>query len=268
LLDDWLSSLTDEEYATYWKINKLIHLNTSDGSAEFTWDSFAALIGKGKQNERVLKLLEKFRQDQRILWVNREEFIRKNVPVEVQEKLGIRPCLGVSTEPKSNYSVNQWSKGGKILEKIVCFSPKLLKYYDSSVYRKKRDSNNDISIKENREDSSSVLQQNLSNTPCPQCGEPLTVKKGEYGEFVSCSQFPRCHYKRSIQDDDWRETCRHGGPVSGPVPVAEEKPMTAEERESAEKAKVEFMKKLDGIEKKNQRGGSLEFAGATRQQGR
>jgi hypothetical protein len=214
LLDDWLSSLTDEEYATYWKINKLIHLNTSDGSAEFTWDSFTALIGKAKQNERVLKLLEKFHQEQRILWVNREEFIRKNVPVEVQQKLGIRPCPGASSEQGSHYSVNQWSKGGKILEKIVCFSPKLLKYYDSSVYRKKRENNNDISIKESRDTTPSVLQQNLSNTPCPQCGEPLTVKKSKYGEFVSCSRFPKCKYRRAIKDDDCREHCKNDSSLS------------------------------------------------------
>ena len=233
LLDDWLSSLTDEEYATYWKINKLIHLNTSDGSAEFTWDTFTALIGKPKQNERVLKLLEKFHQDQRIIWVNREKFLRQNVPQKIQEKLGIRPGSGVCCEPESSYSVNQWSKGGKILEKIVCFSPKLLKYYDSCVYRKKRDSNNDTSIKENREDSSSVLQQNLSNTPCPECGAPLTVKRGPYREFASCSRFPDCKYKRSINDDDYRDHHENNSPLALVERDKRGEPLSPEQREIA-----------------------------------
>jgi len=233
LLDDWLSSLTDEEYATYWKINKLIHLNTGDGTAEFTWDSFTALIGKPKQNERVLRLLEKFHQDQRIIWLNREEFLRRNVPRKIQEKLGIGPGPGASSKPDPEYSVNQWSKGGKIFEKIVCFSPKLLKYYDSCVYRKKRDTNNDISIKENRENNPSVLQQNLSNTPCPECGAPLTVKKGPYREFASCSRFPECKYKRPINDDDYREHYENNSPLSLVEREDRGEPLSPEQKEIA-----------------------------------
>ncbi len=33
---------------------------------------------------------------------------------------------------------------------------------------------------------------------CPLCGAPLVLKFGRYGEFVSCSNFPNCKYKRSI----------------------------------------------------------------------
>lgn len=29
---------------------------------------------------------------------------------------------------------------------------------------------------------------------CPQCGSPLVVRKGKYGEFVACSNFPKCKY--------------------------------------------------------------------------
>jgi hypothetical protein len=28
---------------------------------------------------------------------------------------------------------------------------------------------------------------------CPKCGAPMTVKKGRYGKFWSCSRFPDCH---------------------------------------------------------------------------
>ncbi len=29
---------------------------------------------------------------------------------------------------------------------------------------------------------------------CPECGKPLVVRKGKYGEFVACSNYPECKY--------------------------------------------------------------------------
>jgi len=29
---------------------------------------------------------------------------------------------------------------------------------------------------------------------CPECGHPLVIRKGKYGEFVACSNFPECKY--------------------------------------------------------------------------
>jgi len=34
---------------------------------------------------------------------------------------------------------------------------------------------------------------------CPECGNPLVIRKGKYGEFVACSNFPKCKY---IQTDE------------------------------------------------------------------
>jgi DNA topoisomerase-1 len=30
--------------------------------------------------------------------------------------------------------------------------------------------------------------------PCPQCGKPLAVKDGRFGEFTACSNYPECRY--------------------------------------------------------------------------
>lgn len=36
---------------------------------------------------------------------------------------------------------------------------------------------------------------------CPECGEPLVVKKTKFGKFVGCSGFPNCHYiKKEVKD--------------------------------------------------------------------
>ena len=29
---------------------------------------------------------------------------------------------------------------------------------------------------------------------CPECGNPLVVRRGKYGEFVACSNYPECKY--------------------------------------------------------------------------
>ena len=32
---------------------------------------------------------------------------------------------------------------------------------------------------------------------CPECGNPLVVRRGRYGEFVACSNYPECKYIKS-----------------------------------------------------------------------
>ncbi len=34
---------------------------------------------------------------------------------------------------------------------------------------------------------------------CPECGNPLVVRKGKYGEFVACSNYPECKYIQKEQ---------------------------------------------------------------------
>ena len=29
---------------------------------------------------------------------------------------------------------------------------------------------------------------------CPECGSPLVIRKGRYGEFTACSNYPTCKY--------------------------------------------------------------------------
>ena len=33
---------------------------------------------------------------------------------------------------------------------------------------------------------------------CPQCGEPLLIRRGRYGEFIACSGWPQCRYTAPI----------------------------------------------------------------------
>ena len=33
---------------------------------------------------------------------------------------------------------------------------------------------------------------------CPECGNKLIKRKGKYGEFMGCSNYPRCKYTKNI----------------------------------------------------------------------
>ena len=37
---------------------------------------------------------------------------------------------------------------------------------------------------------------------CPECGHPLVIRKGKYGEFVACSNFPACKYIKQEPKED------------------------------------------------------------------
>ena len=34
---------------------------------------------------------------------------------------------------------------------------------------------------------------------CPECGHPLVIRKGKFGSFIACSNFPKCKY---IKNDE------------------------------------------------------------------
>ncbi len=37
---------------------------------------------------------------------------------------------------------------------------------------------------------------------CPECGNPLVIRKGRFGEFIACSNFPKCKYTRPIEKEE------------------------------------------------------------------
>lgn len=49
---------------------------------------------------------------------------------------------------------------------------------------------------------------------CPECGSPLIYKKGKFGKFVACSNYPACHYVVKEKMQETGETCpRCGRPL-------------------------------------------------------
>ena len=38
---------------------------------------------------------------------------------------------------------------------------------------------------------------------CPRCGSDVVLRKGKYGEFIGCSQYPKCDWTTSVET--WTE---------------------------------------------------------------
>lgn len=41
----------------------------------------------------------------------------------------------------------------------------------------------------------------ISQGTCSQCGFPLNIKQGKYGEFFGCSSYPHCRFTFSYDED-------------------------------------------------------------------
>jgi len=41
-----------------------------------------------------------------------------------------------------------------------------------------------------------------SEEKCPECGRPLVIKSGKYGKFKACSGFPKCRFKKSLNQKE------------------------------------------------------------------
>ena len=46
----------------------------------------------------------------------------------------------------------------------------------------------------NRSDQWTVQNENKLDEKCPECGSDLVIKKGKYGKFIACSNYPECKY--------------------------------------------------------------------------
>ena len=58
---------------------------------------------------------------------------------------------------------------------------------------------------------------------CPECGSPLVIRKGKYGEFVACSNYPSCKY---IQKEEKHEEVIMDCPVCKKGQIVERKTRT------------------------------------------
>ncbi len=53
-------------------------------------------------------------------------------------------------------------------------------------------------IEEGKKEIKSLKVAKPTGEMCPECGAELVIRKGRYGEFIACSNFPKCKYSKNI----------------------------------------------------------------------
>lgn len=75
---------------------------------------------------------------------------------------------------------------------IKTYRKEVIKYGLIEIKKKLKNSN----IK--TENSIFEMTEEKDNNTCPKCGGKLVVRKGKYGEFVGCSNYPNCKFTKEI----------------------------------------------------------------------
>lgn len=137
LHDYRLDELTDKEWRVYWKIIMHIHDRSADGRVPHTWHLLSAILGVRNRNITLFRILQRLHRDQKVIWENYEEFASR-IPLELRDRLGIDPDIGVSEQ--GTIPVWKVCKGGGIRDKVVLFAPQVIELHKAfgRQFRKKR----------------------------------------------------------------------------------------------------------------------------------
>jgi DNA topoisomerase-1 len=76
---------------------------------------------------------------------------------------------------------------------------------------------------------------------CEKCGSPLVYRKGRFGTFIACSNYPRCRYTQKIAKG--QETPGTPGETSQAIKPEEKKPAPQKEEKKKEGAEKKVRKK-------------------------
>ena len=60
-------------------------------------------------------------------------------------------------------------------------------------------------IKEGKKNIESLKKVEPTGEMCPECGSELVKRNGRFGDFISCSNFPKCRYTKNIDGEEEKE---------------------------------------------------------------
>jgi DNA topoisomerase-1 len=72
-----------------------------------------------------------------------------------------------------------------------------------------------------------AAQSTLTGENCEQCGSPLVYRRGRFGQFIACSNYPKCRFTKKVTP-----------------PIQEERQTPEEKGQSAQRKKVYKKKKI------------------------
>ncbi|MBR0137346.1 MAG: type I DNA topoisomerase [Erysipelotrichaceae bacterium] len=62
-----------------------------------------------------------------------------------------------------------------------------------------------VPLLDNAKANMEKLQPEKTGEICPECGSELVIRKGRFGKFISCSNYPSCKYTRPLENQEKKE---------------------------------------------------------------
>ena len=115
-----------------------------------------------------------------------KKFVPTDVGFEITDKLQEYFSHLINVE----YTANMETDLDKIAEGKENYVKVLRSFYDEF----------EPSVK-NAFDTMPKKEAEKTGEDCPECGSPLVIRKGKYGEFIACSNYPKCKYIKPTEKE-------------------------------------------------------------------
>ena len=104
----------------------------------------------------------------------------------------------------SNFTSNMEEQLDLIAEGKVDWQKVLLDFYQPFIQK----------IEKGKKEIKSLKTVTPTGQKCPECEDgELVIRKGRYGEFISCSNFPKCKYSKNIDENKEQTDAQESGEV-------------------------------------------------------
>jgi len=91
----------------------------------------------------------------------------------------------------SNFTAEMEEKLDEVAEKKVDWQKLLLDFYTPFIEQ----------IEKGKKEIKSLKKAEPIGRECPECGSELLLRSGRFGEFIACSNYPKCRYTEAIEKD-------------------------------------------------------------------
>ncbi len=92
----------------------------------------------------------------------------------------------------SNFTAEMEEKLDEVAEKKVDWQKLLIDFYTPFIEQ----------VEKGKKEIKSLKKAEPVGRECPECGNELLLRSGRFGEFIACSNYPKCRYTEAIEKKD------------------------------------------------------------------
>jgi len=95
----------------------------------------------------------------------------------------------------SNFTAQMEEKLDEVAEKKIDWQKLLLDFYKPFIEK----------VEKGKKEIKSLKKAEPIGRECPKCGSELLLRSGRFGEFIACSNYPKCRYTEAIKSQEKEE---------------------------------------------------------------